>query len=104
MVVVLDRRTFTAEEFERMAELGILGADERVELLAGEIVWMSPIGPSHAWCVNALSNAFAPLRPGVFVAVQNPVRVEDGAQPQPDIALIRRGTPVGATLGRPTSC
>ena len=95
MAVVLQRRTFTADEFERMAEAGILGEDERVELIEGEIVWMSPISPGHAWCVNALSDAFAVLRDRVIVAVQNPVRLDNHWEPQPDIALIRRGVPRG---------
>ena len=90
MVVALKRRTFTADEFERMAEAGILGEDERVELIEGEIVWMSPIGPSHAWCVNAVSDRFAALRDRVIVAVQNPIRLDDHEEPQPDVALIRR--------------
>ena len=47
VVVSLDRRTFTADELERMVEAGSIGADERVEPLAGEIVRMSPIGPRH---------------------------------------------------------
>ena len=95
MAVVLRRRTFTADEFERMAEAGILGEDERVELIEGEIVWMSPIGPKHAWCVNALSDLFALLRDRVLVAVQNPIRLDDHEQPQPDVALIRRDAPRG---------
>lgn len=95
MAVSLQRRAFTADEFERMAEAGILGEDERVELLDGEIVAMNPIGPSHAWRVNDLAETFAPLRDRVIIAVQNPVRVHEHWTPQPDIALIDRGTPRG---------
>jgi len=95
MAVALDRRKFTADEFERMAEAGILGENERVELLDGEIVAMNPIGPNHAWRVNDLADAFAPLRDRVIIAVQNPVRVHEHWVPQPDIALIARGAARG---------
>ncbi|MBA2450041.1 MAG: Uma2 family endonuclease [Chloroflexi bacterium] len=89
MVVALQRRRFTADEFEQMAEAGILGEDERVELLEGEIVAMSPIGTPHAWCVNRLGQIFARLGDAVIVSVQNPVRLDDWFTPQPDLAVLR---------------
>lgn len=49
------RRLFTADEFERMAALGIFGPEERVELIDGEIVEMSPIAPGHGMCVANLT-------------------------------------------------
>ena len=45
--VELARRLFTVAEYHRMGEAGILGEDERVELIEGEIVQMAPIGPRH---------------------------------------------------------
>ena len=54
MSVPLTKRRFTVEEYHRMAEVGILAEDDRVELLDGEIVHMTPIGPRHAWCVRAV--------------------------------------------------
>ena len=61
MAVALQRRLFTADEFQRMGEAGIFDEDERIELLEGEIVAMSPIGSPHAWCVNRLGQIFARL-------------------------------------------
>ena len=89
MVVALKRRTFTADEFERMAEAGILGEDERVELLEGEIVWMSPIGPDHSWCVKDLNALFSRLGARVVVSVHDPIRLHDRLEPQPDIVIVR---------------
>jgi len=56
--VELPRRLFTVEEYHRLAEAGILGADERVELIEGEIVEMAPIGPRHVGCVINATRLF----------------------------------------------
>ena len=55
MAVELRRRRFTIAEYERMAETGILDEDDRVELIEGEIVEMSPIGPPHASIVARIN-------------------------------------------------
>ena len=92
MAVSLQRRPFTADEFERMAEAGIFDEDERLELLEGEIVAMSPIGSPHAWCVNRLTRIFARLGEAAIVSVQNPVRLDERSTLQPDLALLRPET------------
>ena len=51
MAVTLRRRRFTLDEYHRMGETGILGPDDRVELIEGEIIEMSPIGSRHAGTV-----------------------------------------------------
>ncbi len=83
-------RRFTVEEYYRMAEAGILGEDDRVELLDGEIVQMSPIGSRHAGTVDRLGEA---LRQGAgtqaVVRVQNPIRLSETSEPQPDLCLLR---------------
>ena len=81
---------FTVDEYHRMAEVGLLGEDDRVELLEGEIIDMSPIGSRHAACVNRLTRLLATgLGDRAIVAVQNPVRVSDLSEPQPDLAVLR---------------
>ncbi len=91
------RRRLTVAEFHRMAEVGILGDDDRVELIEGQLVAMSPIGVRHALAVDALSQTFFAAAAGrATVRVQNPVVLDDATQPQPDIALVRprwRGYP-----------
>ena len=45
--MVLATHRFTVEEYHRMAEVGVLKPDARVELLEGEIIDLAPIGPFH---------------------------------------------------------
>lgn len=61
MTVQLLRRKFTVEQYHKMIESGILTEDERVELIRGEIIEMSPIGTKHAACVNRLINPLLSL-------------------------------------------
>ena len=66
------RRAFTVDEYHRMAEAGILSRDDRVELIDGEIVRMSPIGSPHAACVDRLTALLtARLRRRAIVRVQS---------------------------------
>jgi len=72
-----------------MAAAGILSEDDRVELLQGEIVEMSPIGSRHAACVNRLTRVLsARLGQQAIVSVQNPVRLSEYSEPEPDLALL----------------
>jgi Uma2 family endonuclease len=82
-------RPFSADEYARLTAAGILAEDERVELLEGEIVAMAPIGSRHAACVNRLTLLFSPLSNSktVIVAVQNPIRLDDFTEPQPDLSI-----------------
>jgi Uma2 family endonuclease len=82
-------RRFTVEEYHRMAEAGILTEDDRVELVRGEVVEMEPIGSRHAACVSRLNALFSPLHGQCVVAVQNPVRLDEQSEPEPDVALLR---------------
>ena len=81
---------FTVDDYHRMAELGILDEDDRVELLDGQVVEMTPIGPEHAGCVDALTTLLS-RRVGdtAVVRVQNPLILGTRWEPQPDVALLR---------------
>ncbi|MGH2769065.1 MAG: Uma2 family endonuclease [Actinomycetota bacterium] len=82
---------FTVEEYYRMAEAGILGEDDRVELIEGEIIAMAPIGSPHAGCVTRLTELFIRGVEGrATVIIQNPVRLDGHTEPQPDLMLARR--------------
>ena len=89
--VAATRRRFTRAEYYRMAEVGILGEDDRVELIKGEIVEMSPIGSRHFAFVINLTNLLAvPLAGHALVSAQNPVVLTDDTEPQPDLTVLRR--------------
>ncbi len=92
--VAAARRLFTREEYHRMGEVGILKESDRVELIRGEIVEMSPIGRRHYAFVNNLSRLLIlALGDRAIVAVQGPIALADDTEPEPDLAVIRRRTP-----------
>jgi len=84
------RHLITVDAFHRMGETGILGPADRVELIDGEIIDMSPIGALHAAIVDLLARHFA-RRTGesVFIRCQNPLRLDDVNEPEPDLVILR---------------
>jgi Uma2 family endonuclease len=89
--VAAARRRFTREEYHRMAEVGILKPTDRVELIRGEIIEMSPPGRRHVAFVNNLNQLLVTRLAGrAIVSVQNPVAFSDESEPQPDLAVVRR--------------
>ncbi|MGH9154510.1 MAG: Uma2 family endonuclease [Acidimicrobiales bacterium] len=91
MAVQPVRHRFTVDDYYRMAESGVLGPDDRVELIEGEIVEMSPIGSRQAACVGRLTRVFSRglHETRAIVWVQNPVRLDQHSEPEPDLALLR---------------
>ncbi|MBI2864383.1 MAG: Uma2 family endonuclease [Chloroflexi bacterium] len=91
MVAHLVRWQFTVDDYHRMAQAGILGEDDRVELIEGEVVKMTPIGRRHASCVIRTNETFVKAFNDVAaISVQNPVVLDQYTEPQPDFALLRR--------------
>jgi|SRR5262245_19889750 len=90
--VVATRRRFTREEYHRMAEVGILGRRDRVELIRGEIVEMSPTGRRHKAFVGNLTQLLVTRLAGrAVVWVQSSVALADDTEPEPDLAVLRPG-------------
>jgi Uma2 family endonuclease len=84
------RRLFTVDEYMRMGEVGILGEDERIELIRGEILTMSPIGTRHAAFVDRFTRRLVmALGERAWVRVQGPVRLFADTMPEPDLAVLR---------------
>ncbi|MHC5609957.1 MAG: Uma2 family endonuclease [Nostoc sp.] len=86
----LKLRLWTVEEYHRMADAGIFSADERVELLEGKIIWMIAKGTAHRSAVgrtdyllkNRLGNR-------AWVSIQDPVKLNERSEPEPDIAVVK---------------
>lgn len=84
------RRRFTVDEYHRMAQAGLLTADDRVELIEGEIIEMAPIGSAHASRVSRLNRLLVrAVGDAAVVWPQNPVRLGDHSEPEPDLALLK---------------
>jgi len=84
------RRRFSVDDYHRMAALGLIGPGERTELLDGEVVHKMPISSAHAGCVkrfNALLIRLVADR--AIVGVQDPVRLDDRSEPEPDLSILR---------------
>ena len=90
MATMALRKRFSVDDYYRMAEAGILREREAVELIDGDIVTMSPIGPRHAACVSSGTRALV-LAAGesAIVQPQGPVRLDGFNEPQPDLLLLR---------------
>jgi Uma2 family endonuclease len=90
MAVPLLKGPFTVDAFQRLAELGVLREDDRVELIAGQVVEMTPIGDRHASCVRRLIRVFGQrLLEVALIDIQNPVVLGAQDAPQPDLTLLR---------------
>jgi Uma2 family endonuclease len=86
----VERRLFTTDEYDRMAEAGILGEDDRVELIGGEVVRMAAMGARHAGCTTRLTQSLVPrLGRSALVRVQLPVAIPNYDEPEPDVAVVR---------------
>lgn len=85
------RHRLTVSDYYRLAEAGILGKADRVELLEGQLVDMSPIGPRHALATGVLTELLVLATAGqAHVRVQLPIALDDFSEPEPDFALVRR--------------
>jgi len=90
MATEISKRLFTVDDYYRMAEVGILRPNDRVELIRGEVIAMSPIGRLHGAAVVRATNALVPLvTKHALVSAQGVVRLDQYDEPQPDIALLR---------------
>ncbi|BBO16289.1 Uma2 family endonuclease [Candidatus Brocadia pituitae] len=83
---------FNVKEHHKLVERNILHEADKVELIDGRIMDMTPIGSKHAACVGRLNRLFAmKLQTGAIVQVQNPIHLDDQSEPQPDRVLLKTG-------------
>lgn len=83
-------RLWARAEYERLVSAGVLGPSDRVELLEGEIIEMTPEKSRHAAAVDlsveALRSAFGS---SFSIRVQHPLAVSEASEPEPDLAVVR---------------
>ena len=89
MAVQTQRKLFTVTDFYKMAEVGILDWEDRVELIHGEILEMSPINSPHAKIVARLTRILnAILGERALVRGQCPIQIDEYSEPEPDVSVV----------------
>ena len=84
------KRLFTVKEYYQIFNSGVFADGERVELIRGEIIKMSPIGRRHAACVDRCNYVFADKLGGkVVIRIQNPLALDNTSEPEPDVMLLK---------------
>ena len=87
-------RRFSAEEYHRLGEIGVLGARERVELLDGFLIDMPPIGYRHEYVASTLANLIVrALGYDEVIRLNSPISLSPNSEPQPDV-IVLRGPPI----------
>lgn len=84
-------RPLRRAEYEQLVDLGAFH-DERIELLDGWLVEMSPIGPPHSSTVQKLNALLVPALIGrASVRIQSPYAASENSEPEPDVAVVPLG-------------
>ncbi|MBW4487207.1 MAG: Uma2 family endonuclease [Trichocoleus desertorum ATA4-8-CV12] len=88
--MVLELRLLTVQDYHRMTETGILDAEERVELIAGQIVRMAAKGTAHSAAVTRVELLLRScLGHQVLLRLQDPIQLDNYSEPEPDIAVVK---------------
>jgi Uma2 family endonuclease len=84
------KKLFTVDDYYKMLDAGILRDDDRVELIEGEIIEMSPMGSRHAAVVTCVTDVIVPLLKGnALLRPQLPLRLNEFNEPEPDIVVLK---------------
>ena len=90
MAIATDIRSLSIQDYHRMVEVGILAADERVELIEGQLYTMAAKGTAHSAAVTRIDRVLSQRLAGqVLLRFQDPVRLNDFSEPEPDVAIVR---------------
>lgn len=86
-------RRLSVQDYHQMAESGILQPDERIELLEGQIIQMAAKGTAHSAAVTRIERLLRNrLGERVLLRFQDPVRLNDYSEPEPDVAVVQPNT------------
>jgi Uma2 family endonuclease len=84
------RREFTVDEYHRMGEAGVLPRSDRIELIEGDVLVMSPVGSLHVGTVIALTAALSRVvGESGRLSVQSPLQLDNHNEPEPDVVVLR---------------
>ena len=101
-MIAAPHHVITVAEYHRMVDAGAFAPGERLELLDGELIAMSPMGNRHYLVVNELAQQFAVAArvAGLKIGIQSPVIISTESEPEPDLVLRRRtpGVPTAADI------
>ncbi len=89
-ILAANFKYWTVQEYHHLSELGILGANERTELIAGKIVLMTAKGTPHVLTLRLLASSLEKSLDGsVLVSTQEPIQLDDFSEPEPDLAIVK---------------
>jgi Uma2 family endonuclease len=83
-------RQITVTEYHQMAEMGIFQPQERLELIAGQIIEMAAKGTAHEAAITRTQRILNQrLGDTVLIRTQSPIKLDDYSEPEPDIAVVK---------------
>ena len=90
MTKELNKRLLSVAEYHKMAEVGILSRKDKVELILGEIFYMSPIGSKHQATIERLTSIFSSnFSDKAILRIQGPAQLGKHSEPEPDLLLLK---------------
>ena len=90
MTHLLQPRTFTVDEYYKLAEVGILKDTDKVELINGEIITMSPMNAPHSGMVARIARLLIKkLDEKATILIQSPIRLDNHSEPEPDLIIAK---------------
>jgi Uma2 family endonuclease len=96
----LPRRRFTIAEVEAMVAAGVMEEDERVELIGGELVPMSPKGNHHEVVKTALLRRWYRLAPDhIDLTPETTFRLSEDTYLEPDVVIYPRANGLRGLTG-----
>ena len=89
MSLAVNRFPLSTEAYHRMIDAGVFAAEDRVELIEGELLEMAPIGPSHCDSVRRFTNLLlGQLQGAAIVDIKSPLHMPPDSEPEPDVMLL----------------
>jgi len=80
---------FSVEDYHTLVETGVIKPTDKVELIKGQIITMSPIKSPHAACVRRLGNILRKIfGDKAIISEQNPIALGTHSEPEPDVAVL----------------